>query len=345
MEARPASASFTWLVGAAGFVVFAVILGLTIGPTSISARGVLIESLDAAFPGDFDSGLSDAQAGIVRTLRLPRVALGLLVGAALATSGATFQGIFRNPLADPYLLGVAPGGGLGATIAFAYDLGDGRGLFDLVQVFAFVGALLAVGLTWTLGVLGDRSRAATSLILAGVAVASFFTAIQTSLQQAFTNEDFRQVYNWFLGGLSTSGWADTSQLLPIAVLCITVLIASSRVLDVLSVGDEEATMLGLSAGRARVVLTVTASLLTAAAVAVSGLIAFVGLVIPHAVRLVCGSSYRMIVPMSVAVGGGFLVLCDLVARIAFSGVELPIGIVTAFLGAPFFVVILRTANR
>jgi iron complex transport system permease protein len=344
MNNRPAAVRLSWLVGAAVFVLVASSFALLIGPTSIDRSGILLETIDSFTPGSIDSGLDDRQAAIVRNLRLPRVVLGLLVGAALATAGTTFQGVFRNPLADPYLLGVAPGAGLGATIAFVYDLGDGRGFLDAVQIFAFVGALVSVALTWVMGVLGDRTRAATSLILAGVAVASFFTAIQTYLQQQ-NAEDIRQVYVWFLGGLNTSGWSEVLQLLPFAAVCLAVLMVSGRMLDVLSVGDEEATMLGLSVGRTRIALVVVASLLTASAVAVSGLISFVGLIVPHAVRLVFGSSYRIIAPLSIAFGAGFLVLCDLVARTALTPAELPIGVVTAFFGAPFFIVILRTTNR
>lgn len=342
MNVRPAAARVTWVVGAAAFVVFAAAVGLFIGPTSIDRSSILLEALDAVSPGNIDSGLDDRQASIVRTLRLPRVALGLLVGAALSTAGATFQGVFRNPLADPYLLGVAAGGGFGATIAFVNNLGDGRGFLDPVQMLAFAGALAAVALTWTMGVLGDRRRSATSLILAGVAVASFFTAMQTYLQQA-NADDIRQVYAWFLGGLNTSGWIEVSQLLPFVIIGITVLVLASRTLDVLAVGDDEATMLGMSVTRTRIVLVVVASLLTASAVAVSGLISFVGLIIPHTVRLLFGSSYRVVVPLSVLVGAGFLVLCDLLARTLLSPAELPIGVVTAFFGAPFFIIILRTA--
>ena len=351
MNARPASIRVSWIVGGAAFVLAAACLALVIGPTSIDRSGVLVESLDAALPGSLDSGLSDQQQSIVRNLRLPRVALGLLVGASLSLSGAVFQGVFRNPLADPYLLGVAAGGGLGATIAFVYRLGDGAGWFDMVQVFAFIGALAAVFLAWVLGnaassgaagLGSDRSGSATSLVLAGVAIASFFTAIQTFLQQRNT-EDIRQVYTWFLGGLNTSGWTEVILLFPIALICTALLITSGRMLDVLSVGDDEAQMLGMSVGPARLALVVVASLLTASAVAVSGLIAFVGLIIPHTVRLIFGTSYRIIVPMSIIVGAGFLVLSDLVARTALSPAELPIGVVRAFFGAPFFVVILRTA--
>ena len=154
-----------------------------------------------------------------------------------------------------------------------------------------------------------------------------------------------RVYTWFLGGLGTSGWSEVSELLPFSVVSIALLVASGRMLDVLAVGDEEATMLGVSVGRARIILVVIASLLTAAAVAVSGLISFVGLIVPHTVRLLFGSSYRVIVPLSVFVGAGFLVLSDLFARTALSPAQLPIGVVTAFFGAPFFILILRTASR
>jgi len=175
-------------------------------------------------------------------------------------------------------------------------------------------------------------------------VASFFTALQTYLQQRNT-DDIREVYVWFLGGLTTQGWDEVLQALPLTVGCIAVLAWSGRTLDILALGDEEATMLGLPVARARVLLVVVAALLTAVAVAVSGLIAFVGLVVPHMVRLVMGVSYRIIVPMSIVVGASFLVLCDLAARTIGNATEIPIGVVTAFFGAPFFVVILRTANR
>ena len=344
MDLRPAVGRLGWLLGAVGFVLATAVLVLVIGQADIPRGPVLVEALDRLTPGSIESGLNPIQKSIVWNLRLPRIALGLLVGAGLATSGATFQGVFRNPLADPYLLGVAAGGGFGATVAFVNDWGDGRGVFDGVQIAAFAGALASVGLTWIMGALGDRRQQATTLILAGVAVASFFTALQTYLQQRNT-EDIRQIYVWFLGGLTTQGWDEVLQALPLTLACIGVLVLSGRTLDVLAVGDEEATMLGLSVGRIRIVLIVVASLLTATVVAVSGLIAFVGLIVPHAVRLVFGSSYRIVVPMSVAVGAGFLVLCDLAARTLGTASELPIGVVTAFFGAPFFVLILRTSTR
>jgi len=344
MNGTAAKPRLIWLVAAVLFVFGCAALALVLGPTTIPARGTLIETVDRLTPLNPDSGLSPTQKSIVWNLRLPRVILGLLVGAGLATAGATYQGVFRNPLADPYLLGVAAGGGVGATIAFVRDLGDGNGAFDGVQIAAFIGALVAVALTWLVGVAGDRDRGTTSLILAGIAVASFFTAIQTFLQQRNT-EDIRQVYTWFLGGLTTSGWSEVLQLLPVAVALLIVLVIASRTLDVMAVGDEEASMLGLAVPEVRIGLLVVASLLTAAVVAVSGLIGFVGLVVPHAVRLLFGSSFRIIVPLSVFVGAGFLVLCDLAARSLLVPAEIPIGVITAFFGAPFFIFILRTSGR
>ena len=347
MNATPSRIRTSWFLAGLVFVIGAAGLALLIGPRSIPAPipvwGAVQETLNRLTPFTIESDLSDIQKSVIWNQRLPRVALGLLVGASLATAGATYQGVFRNPLADPYLLGIAAGGGLGATLAFVNDFGDSEGAFDGVQIAAFAGALLAVAVTWAVGVAGDRTRSATSLILAGVAVASFFTALQTFLQQRNT-DDIREVYNWFLGGLTTSGWSEVLQLLPIAVPLLIVLALSGRTLDVMAVGDEEAKMLGVAVPQVRLGLLVAASLLTAAAVAVSGLIAFVGLIVPHAVRLASKGTFRVIVPLSVFAGAGFLTLCDLAARSLLSPAEIPIGVVTAFFGAPFFIFILRTAG-
>jgi iron complex transport system permease protein len=268
------------------------------------------------------------------------VSLGLLVGALLAGSGAAYQGVFRNPLADPYLLGIAAGAGLGATLAIVADIGDGRGVVDGLPLAAFAGALLAVAATATLSMRPGRPVSPVTLILAGVAMAAFFTAAQTYVQQRH-QESLRQVYAWILGRLSTSGWDEVLMLLPYAALCLPVLILAAGALDVLAVGDEEAATLGMSPSRTRWLVLVTASLGAAAAVAVSGLIAFVGLIVPHAVRMVAGVSHRRVVPLSILFGAAFLALTDVAARTVEAPVELPIGVLTAFIGAPFFLVILR----
>ncbi len=330
------------LVAGVGAVAVAVVCGLTIGPVGIAAHRVVAELANLAPGLAFDSGLSDAHAAIVTQIRLPRVALGLLVGATLALSGATYQAAFRNPLADPYLLGIAAGAGLGATLAITNNLGDGAGAFDLVPVAAFAGALVAVSVSYAAGHLSGRSTA--SLILAGIAVASFLTACQTYALQA-NSDAFRKIFAWILGRIATSGWSEPLLLLPYFALTAVVVLRYRRALDVLAVGDEEAAALGLEPRRVRMIVVGAASLGAAAAVSVSGLIGFVGIIVPHAVRLVFGTSNRAVLPLSVLFGGAFMVLADLTARTALAPAELPIGVVTAFLGAPFFVFVLRTSRR
>ncbi|CAN5238239.1 iron ABC transporter permease [soil metagenome] len=326
-----------WVAGGAVAVAGATLLGLAVGPVSLSPVEVARELFDRLPLVDVDSGLTDRQAAIVWELRLPRVVLGLLVGALLSLAGGSYQGVFRNPLADPYLLGVAAGAGLGATVAISYGLGTGSGFLDPLPLSAFAGALVAVGLTY---LLGARDRRPATLILAGVAMASFFTALQTFVQQRHS-ETLRQVYSWILGRLGTAGWGEVRLLVPYAIVAGAVLLAHRRALDVLSVGDDEASALGLHPQRTRRLVVAAASLGTAAAVSVSGLIGFVGIIVPHTIRLLAGTSYRVILPLSVLFGAAFLALADLLARMALAPAEIPIGVITAFFGAPFFVVVLR----
>jgi iron complex transport system permease protein len=263
--------------------------------------------------------------------------LAALVGGMLAVAGASYQGVFRNPLVDPYLLGVAGGAGLGATLVIAY----GGGSLQLVAPAAFVGGAAAVVLAYALG---GRSRTSTSLVLAGVTVATFTAAVQTFVQQQHSNQ-LQNVYTWLLGGFSTATWHDVGVATPYIAVSALVLVLHRRVLDVLSLGDEEAASLGVDVGRVRVVIVVAATLGTAAAVAVSGLIVFVGIIVPHVVRMLVSTSYRAVVPLSLLAGGGFLALTDVLARTILSPQELPIGVITAFFGAPFFAFVLRSARR
>ena len=340
----PAKLKILWLVLATATAVVAVGLGLTLGPASLGVREVLLEVLDRLPFVDYDSGLSAREKAIVWEIRLPRVVLGLLVGSMLATAGASYQGVFRNPLADPYLLGVAAGAGFGATVAIVSDLGDGIGTFDAVPMLAFGGALIAVSLTYLVGFSARRSDPVTSLVLAGVAVASFFTAIQTFVQQR-DSETIRQVYFFVLGQLRTAGWDEVILVSPYVGGCLLILLLLRRRLDVLAVGDVEAGSLGIDVRLVRLVSVLAASLGTAAVVAVSGLIGFVGIIVPHTIRLIFGFSYRIILPLTILFGGAFLVGADLVARLVLEPAEIPIGVVTAFMGAPFFVLVLRTSRK
>lgn len=334
-EARPARLGWGALLAGTGSVVIAALLGLTVGAAGLDV-GKVLRALADVLPGvHVDSGLTPVETSILFEIRAPRVVLGAIVGAVLAVAGASYQGVFRNALADPYLLGVAAGAGIGATAAVA--LGSDTAV---LAVYAFIGGLGAVALTYALGrTVGGRS--ATSLILAGVAVAAFATAIQTYVLQRNV-ETLREVYAWILGRLATVGWGDVWILLPYAALASLVLLGSGRLLDVLSIGDEEAVALGVRVGRVRGVVVVSATLATAAAVSVSGLIGFVGIIVPHTIRLLFGWSYRVIIPLSILFGAAFLMLADVAARTLVAPAELPIGVVTAFLGAPFFLLVLRT---
>jgi iron complex transport system permease protein len=329
-----------WVV-CLGLLVVAFAAGVGIGPAAMPVGRVFLELVDRLPLVSVDSGLDERQATILWDLRLPRVVLALLVGAALSLAGGAYQGVFRNPLADPYLLGAAAGAGLGATLVLTLGVRGGWGPFDTLPAAAFVGALVAVGLTYVVGRAAGRGTtgATTSLILAGVAMASLFTSLQTYFQQR-TDDTVREVYTWILGGLATSGWADIRLILPWTVIAAAGVLLHRRSLDVLAVGDEEATTLGLHVDRTRLVVVVAASLGTAAAVAVSGLIGFVGIIVPHAIRLVAGHSYRVILPLTIVAGGAFMVLADLAARTALSPAEVPIGVITALVGAPFFLVLL-----
>jgi iron complex transport system permease protein len=318
----------------------AIVLGVVVGPARLDAWIVLTEIVSRLPFVGIDSGLGTREAAIVWELRLPRVVLGAMVGSMLALAGASYQGVFRNPLADPYLLGVAAGAGLGATVAIV-TVGSGSGL---VPIAAFLGGSGAVIAAYTLGAVSGGRRSGLTLILAGVAVASFLTAIQTFVQQRST-ETIREVYSWILGRLVTAGWGDVLSILPYAGISVAVILSHRRLLDVLAVGEEEARALGVRPERVRAAVVIAATMGTAAAVSVSGLIGFVGIIVPHAVRLVVGVSYRAILPLSIIVGAAFLVFADIIARSALGGAEIPIGVVTAFVGGPFFIVVLRTSRQ
>src|SRR5680860_1579970 len=334
---RVARLSPWWVLVGVLAVLAAALAGLMLGPVGIPPLAVVRELVG------LESGLTTAEAAILREIRLPRAILGLLVGATLSVSGAAYQGVFRNPLADPYLLGAAAGAGLGVTITI---IGTAASAPTPVSapIAAFAGALGAVALTYALGAAGGSRLSTGSLILAGVAVTSFLTAVQTYAQQR-SQDTIRQVYSWILGRLSTSGWHEVLLLLPYAIVTMVVVIAYRRVLDVLAVGDDEAATLGIDARRSRLVVVVAASLGTAAAVSVSGLIGFVGIIVPLTLRLLAGGSHRVILPLSILFGAAFLALADLLARMLSSPAEIPIGVVTAFFGAPFFVLVLRAARR
>jgi iron complex transport system permease protein len=329
---------------ATGALLVAVFVGVAVGPAGLSLQQVAA-ALATRLPWHPHLGVSALDSAIVWELRLPRVMLGILVGSMLAGGGAAYQGIFRNPLADPYLLGVAAGGGLGATIVIVSG-----GSNALLPPAAFLGAVGAVALTYLLGAgVGRGGEAASgragsgtgSILLAGIAVAAMLTAFQTYLQQQHS-QTLATVYSWILGGLSAATWSQVWMILPYVAVSALALLAHRRLLDVLRVGEYEAASLGVNVARVRLLVVIAATLGVSAAVAVSGLIGFVGIIVPHTVRLIAGPSYRIVLPVSMIGGAAFLVLADVAARTVQSPAEVPIGVITAVAGAPFFLFVLRS---
>ncbi len=322
---------WNWQITAACALVllFVGIAAISFGPINIAFADIVRTVLG------IHGGLSGQDRTVLLDLRLPRVLLAALVGAALATSGAVYQSVFRNPLADPYLLGAASGAGLGATIAIINAHGD---VYSLLPIFSFVGGTLAVLTSFFIS--GRFFAEPQSLLLSGIAVGSFATAIQTYLQQRHSSS-LRPVYSWILGELTVANWQIVTWSSIYILLALAILISISKQLDGLMLSDEESFSLGINPNRLRIIAVSAATLATATAVSASGLIGFVGIVVPHLVR---GITHRVtnrnLLTVALA-GAGFLVLADLGARTLLSPAELPIGVITAFVGAPFFLVVLR----
>ncbi|MEI7972054.1 MAG: iron ABC transporter permease [Actinomycetota bacterium] len=322
-----------------------MIVGTMIGPAGPTWWRIPLEFANRLPFIHVNSGVSKADWNIVWLIRTPRVVLAAIVGSMLSVSGASYQGVFRNPLVDPYLLGVAAGAGLGATLVFAFQRGATRNwIIDPLPLAAFIGALVAVLVTYVVGTAFGTTRSSTTLILAGVAVTSLATSIQAFILQRNTDV-VRQVYSWILGRLSSATWGDVRLVLPYVVLSTGVLLMHRRLLDVLRVGDDEASALGTNVRRVRLIVVLAATLGTSAVVAVSGLIGFVGIIVPHAVRLLAGASYRVVIPLSILLGAAFLVFADIPSRVLANPAETPIGVVTAFFGAPFFLFLLRKRSN
>jgi iron complex transport system permease protein len=331
-----------WIPAAGALALISVLLGAMVGPAGPTWWRVPLALLDHLPLVSLDSGVTSREWTIIWDIRMPRVVLASLVGSMLSLSGASYQGVFRNPLVDPYLLGVAAGAGLGATLVFTLNrTGSSTWIIDPLPLSAFVGGLLAVLVTYVVGTAFGGQKSASTLVLAGVAVTALATAIQTVVLQRHTDV-VRQVYSWILGRLSSATWGDVRLVLPYVVVSSAVLFMHRRLLDIMRVGDDEATALGASVNRVRIIVVIAATLGTSAVVAVSGLIGFVGIIVPHAVRLLAGASYRVIVPLSLLMGASFLIIADIPGRVLQNPSETPIGVVTAFLGAPFFLLLLRT---
>ena len=331
------------LAVAAAALLVALIVGVSVGPADLSPS-LVGQALLARLPWHPAVSVPPIDSAIVWQIRVPRVLLGALVGAMLAGGGAAYQGVFRNPLADPYLLGVAAGGGLGATLIIVTNASIGAAAARRVRAGPRP---------------PPRSRTCSALARAGAASHRASAAAprrscwpawrwprcsprsRTYLQQQHS-QTLPEIYSWILGELSLASWSDIAVILPYVVVSAGLLIAHRRLLDVLRVGEAEAASLGVNVARLRLTVVLAATLGTAAAVSVSGLIGFVGIIVPHTVRLTAGASYRIVLPVSMVGGAAFLVLADVAARTVQAPAEVPIGVITAIAGAPFFLFVLRS---
>lgn len=342
---NPARRVWRWRVINAtlfGVLGLTVVVCSTIGPAQISPVDVLIMLAQKlpwvggmVPPGDWP----ESYETIIFQMRLARVVLAVLVGAGLASSGVVLQGLLQNPMADPYILGISSGAALGATAAMLFGLGvHTLGIFAL-PLTAFAGAVATAVTVYNVARVGGRTPVST-LILAGIAVGSFLSAV-TSYFMITSGQNIHQVVFWLMGGLAGRGWNHVIVLLPYIITGLAIMLLNVRKLNVMLLGDEPAQHLGVEVERLKQVLLGAATLTAAAAVAVSGVIGFVGLIIPHAVRLVVGPDHRVLLPAATLAGAIFLAAADTLARVAAAPGEIPVGVITALCGGPFFIYLLR----
>ncbi|SDH38666.1 FecCD family ABC transporter permease [Alteribacillus bidgolensis] len=338
MNSQTSKAILCYLIGAV-FLFVCISIGISAGSLSIpflTSAEVLWRSL---WNLDMPVTINETHATIIWNIRLPRVLLAALVGSSLALAGAAFQGLLKNPLADPYTLGVSSGAALGAVFVLFLGLSIPLlGSFTLPVVSILTGFLT---LFFLLGFVRfiEKSLTTETIILAGIIVSSFLGSL-ISLLIALTEDELRQIISWLMGSVAMRGWDYIWLNVPFFVLGAGLLFANRKELNALVFGEETAKTLGVDTDKRRMTILAGASLLTGAAVSVSGTIGFVGLVIPHLVRLLFGPDHRLLLPMSIFTGGGFLVLTDLAARTIISPKELPIGVITAIIGAPIFGILL-----
>lgn len=328
---------------ALGILILTMILSIALGSVAIPPR-VFGRMLLSIYPGfSISPDWPETFITIIFQIRLPHTVLIALAGAALAGSGAAYQGLFRNPLADPYLIGVAAGAGLGAVLALGIQWPTDLLGYYTVPAMAFLGAILTIAIVYNLARVG-QTIPTTTLILAGVVVSSFATAL-TSFLMIRSDAEIRRAISWLLGGSVIGGWNPVWAMLPYIAIGLATLIYYGHALNVLQFGEEQARTLGLPIDRIKLGLILAASLATAAAVAFAGLIGFIGLIVPHLVRILWGPDYRHLISLSILGGASVLLIADIIARSILAPQVLPVGIVTALAGAPFFLWILRRARN
>lgn len=327
-------------------LLFSIGLFSTIGSANISTLDtfkIILSKLPFGRNVVDISYLGKSQQSIIWNIRLPRVLLGVLVGASLSLTGASFQGMFKNPMADPYIIGISSGAALGATIAIILKLEFTIFKFSSISIFAFMGGLLAVMLVYNIARVKNQVPVVT-LLLSGVAIGQFFTAIMSFLMVIFS-KDMSKIVFWTLGSLAGKGWNPIITLALPVIASMGLINVFARDLNIMLTGDESAESLGIDVERTKIYILLLGTFMTSIVVSVSGIIGFVGLIIPHIVRLLIGPDHRILLPASALMGGIFMIFADTLARMIISPVEIPVGIITALFGGPFFIYLLRKKKR
>jgi iron complex transport system permease protein len=321
--------------------VIIALLALTVGSVGIPFKTVwqvLISHLPFVHAQANWSAVTDM---IITGIRLPRILLAGAVGTALGTAGATYQGLFRNPLADPYLIGVAQGAALGAVLGFIVPWTFGGSY--LIPVMAFIGAVAAVSVVYLIARVG-KTAPVTTLILAGVAIGALLMSV-TSYFTMISADKVRSILSWMMGNLSYAGWDQLGIITPYIVVGLAVIFLFARPLNVMQLDEDQAEQLGINVERTKIILLGAATFITAAAVCFVGTIGFVGIIVPHIVRLIWGPDHRLLLPLSAIMGAILLILADTASRTLMAPSEIPVGVITAFIGAPFFLFLLRRTKK
>jgi iron complex transport system permease protein len=327
-------------------LILAIFLASAFGSVNVALPDIVKMSLNKLAIFHFNGDWRPADETIIFNIRLPRVIGGALVGAALAVAGALFQGLLRNPMADPYIIGTSAGAGLGATIAMLLPFNMVFLGFGLVPIAAFAGGLITVIMVYNLARTGSKTPI-VSMLLAGVVVSSILTAVVFFLLSVSEHLDLNlhSIYSFLMGHISVTDWRQIAVATPLVIGGILGARVLATHLNAFSLGEDGAAHLGVEVERDKVIILALGSLLTAAAVSISGLIGFVGLVVPHAVRLILGPDHRVLIPVSALTGAIFLVIADLLARTIISPTEIPVGVITAIIGGPFFLYLLRSSRK
>lgn len=327
-------------------LLFSIALFTTIGTAKVGVIDIykIIGSKIPMISKYIDvSDITDSAKSIIWNIRLPRVLLGAIIGASLSVAGAAFQGMFKNPMADPYVIGISSGAALGAALAIVFKIEVNILNISSITIFAFLGALLAVFTVYNIARVKNKVPV-TTLLLAGVAVGQFLTAIMSFLM-ILSDKDMVRITYWTLGSLSGKGWEPVLAIALPSLVCMIVITFFARDLNILLTGEESAQSLGVDVEKTKTYILLLGTFITAVAVSVSGIIGFVGLIIPHIVRLLIGPDHRILLPASALLGSIFMIFADTIARTLISPIEIPVGIITALFGGPFFIYLLRTKKK